>query len=156
MKPVWTEGSTGLDVREVVETRFGVADVKAPTSKLQQLHEGSFMTKARQRILAAWASVLIGTATPVLSQTATTKLARGAAGITTGFLEIPGNIVQQTREKGAVGVPIGLALGLGMFVTRELVGAYELLTSPFPIPAGYKPILSPEYPWSYFAVTKER
>jgi putative exosortase-associated protein (TIGR04073 family) len=68
-------------------------------------------------------------------------------------LEIPGNIVQQTRERGAVGVPIGLGRGLGMFVARELVGAYELLTAPFPLPASYKPIVSPEYPWSYFVVT---
>lgn len=35
-----------------------------------------------------------------------------------------------------------------MFITRELVGVYELLTTPFPIPAGFKPILSPDYPWS--------
>lgn len=112
--------------------------------------------KARLLALAASAGLSLCAAPPALSETATAKLARGAAGITTGFLEIPGNIVQQTREKGAVGVPIGLALGLGMFVTRELVGVYELLTSPFPLPAGYKPILSPEYPWSYFAVTKER
>ena len=78
---------------------------------------------------------------------------RGAAGLTTGVLEIPGNIVQQTRERGALGVPIGLGRGLGMFVARELVGAYELLTAPFPLPASYKPIVSPEYPWSYFVVT---
>lgn len=113
------------------------------------------MNKARLLALAASASLSLCAAPPAFSETATAKLARGAAGITTGFLEIPGNIVQQTREKGAVGVPIGLALGLGMFVTRELVGVYELLTSPFPLPADYKPILSPEYPWSYFAVTKE-
>jgi putative exosortase-associated protein (TIGR04073 family) len=63
---------------------------------------------------------------------------------------LPGNIVQETSERGAAGVPIGLALGLGMIVARELVGVYEFVTAPFPAPAGYRPILSPEYPWDYF------
>jgi putative exosortase-associated protein (TIGR04073 family) len=111
------------------------------------------MNTARQLILAASAGLVLCVTPAARAETAAAKFARGAAGIATGVLEVPGNIVQQTREKGAIGVPIGLALGLGMFVTRELVGVYEFLTAPFPIPAGFKPILSPEYPWSYFAVT---
>jgi hypothetical protein len=35
-------------------------------------------------------------------------------------------------------------------VVRPLVGVYELVTAPFPVPAGYRPILQPEYPWGYF------
>ena len=45
---------------------------------------------------------------------------------------------------------IGVAKGLGMIVARELIGVYEFVTAPFPAPAGYKPILQPEYPWDYF------
>jgi len=30
------------------------------------------------------------------------------------------------------------------------VGVWEFISAPFPLPAGYQPILSPEYPWSYF------
>jgi putative exosortase-associated protein (TIGR04073 family) len=82
--------------------------------------------------------------------TAADKLGRGLAGITTGFLEVPGNIVKETRAKGAVGFPIGLATGLGMLVTRELVGVYEFVSAPFPAPSGFRPILTPEYPWDYF------
>lgn len=78
------------------------------------------------------------------------KFGRGLAGMTLGFLEIPGNIVKETRAQGPIGVPIGLAYGLGMTVTRELVGVYEFLSAPFPVPAGYRPILRPEYPWDYF------
>lgn len=78
------------------------------------------------------------------------KFGRGLAGMTCGFLEIPGNIVQETRKSGAIGVPVGLAMGLGMTVTRELVGVYEFVTAPFPVPTGFKPILRPEYPWDYF------
>lgn len=82
--------------------------------------------------------------------TAVDKLGRGLAGMTTGFLEVPGNIVKETEAKGAVGFPIGLATGLGMLVTRELVGVYEFVSAPFPVPSGFRPILNPEYPWDYF------
>jgi hypothetical protein len=34
-------------------------------------------------------------------------------------------------------------------VVRELVGAYELVTSPIPVPAGYAPVMRPEYPWEH-------
>lgn len=85
-----------------------------------------------------------------VGHTAAQKFGRGLAGMTTGFLEIPGNIVKETQAKGAVGFPIGLATGLGMTVTRELVGVYEFISAPFPVPSGFRPILTPEYPWDYF------
>lgn len=79
------------------------------------------------------------------------KFGRGLAAMTCGFLELPGNIVKTTRAKGiGYGLTLGVAEGLGRIVARELVGVYEFLTAPFPAPAGYKPVLSPEYPWGYF------
>jgi len=84
------------------------------------------------------------------ANTAAQKFGRGLAGMTCGFLELPGNIVKETRAKGAIGVPIGMATGLGMMVTRELVGVYEFVTAPFPMPSGFRPILKPNYPWDYF------
>ncbi|MGR8933553.1 MAG: exosortase system-associated protein, TIGR04073 family [Gammaproteobacteria bacterium] len=84
------------------------------------------------------------------AHTAAQKFGRGLAGMTLGFLEIPGNIVKETRAQGPIGVPVGLAYGLGMTVTRELVGVYEFVSAPFAVPAGYSPILRPEYPWDYF------
>jgi putative exosortase-associated protein (TIGR04073 family) len=85
------------------------------------------------------------------AQSAPRKLGRGLAAMTCGFLELPGNIVKETRARGAgVGVPLGFAKGLGGIVVRELVGVYEFLTAPMPWPAGYKPILEPEFPWDYF------
>ncbi len=86
----------------------------------------------------------------VAGRTSAQKFGRGLAGMTCGFLEIPGNIVKETHAKGALGFPIGLATGLGMTVTRELVGVYEFITAPFPMPSGFRPILTPEYPWDYF------
>jgi hypothetical protein len=37
-----------------------------------------------------------------------------------------------------------------MLVARELVGVYEFVTAPFPVPESYEPILRPEHPWDYF------
>jgi putative exosortase-associated protein (TIGR04073 family) len=87
---------------------------------------------------------------PAAAQTAVDKLGRGLAGMTCGFLEFPGNIYRETKRNGAEGIPLGFAKGLGMIVARELVGVYEFVTAPLPFPDNYRPILEPEYPWSYF------
>jgi putative exosortase-associated protein (TIGR04073 family) len=118
------------------------------------------MKKLRIYVLAAFTALTLfslpnayahKSATPSSAgHTSAQKFGRGLAGMTTGFLEIPGNIVKETQAKGAVGFPIGLATGLGMTVTRELVGVYEFISAPFPVPAGFRPILTPEYPWDYF------
>jgi putative exosortase-associated protein (TIGR04073 family) len=90
------------------------------------------------------------------ADTAADKFGRGLAAMTTGFLELPGNIVVESRRSGAaVGMTYGFAKGLGGIVVRELVGVYEFVTAPFPVPAGYEPILSPEYPWGYFDESRE-
>jgi len=77
-------------------------------------------------------------ASPAGAQTAARKFGRGLAGMTTGFLEFPGNTYAETEKRGAVGVPIGMAKGLGMIVSRELVGVYEVVSAPFPAPAGFR------------------
>lgn len=113
---------------------------------------------ARQRnfqriaICAALVGILLA---PSLSQaveyTAARKAGRGLAAMTTGFLEIPGNMVAESRKRGAgAGVPLGFVFGLGKVVIRELVGVYEFISSPFEAPAGFVPIIEPEFPWSYF------
>lgn len=88
--------------------------------------------------------------------TAGRKAGRGFAAVTTGFLEIPGNVVAETRRSGAAtGMTLGFVKGLGGLVVRHLVGAYEIVTAPFAVPAGYRPILRPEYPWGYFDESRE-
>ncbi len=85
------------------------------------------------------------------AQSAARKCGRGLAAMTTGFLEIPGNMVKESRETGpARGMTLGFVKGLGAVVVRELVGVYEFVTSPFELPRGYAPIIQPEFPWSYF------
>jgi len=79
------------------------------------------------------------------------KLGRGFAAMTCGVMELPGNMVKLTRERGpAYGFTLGVAQGLGMIVVRELVGVYEFVTFPIPAPPGYRPIIRPEFPWGYF------
>lgn len=108
------------------------------------------MKKLRTHIVVLLAALAMFSCPSAYAQTAAHKFGRGLAGMTCGFLEIPGNIVRETQRSGAIGFPVGLAKGVGMTVTRELVGVYEFISAPFPAPAGFRPILSPEYPWDYF------
>ena len=105
----------------------------------------------RMCLVLALLGLVLALATPAAAQTAARKAGRGLAGMTAAFLEVPGNMIAQNRARGAAeGIPLGFAKGLGMIVPRVLVGVYELLSAPFPAPAGYRPILEPEFPWDYF------
>jgi putative exosortase-associated protein (TIGR04073 family) len=75
------------------------------------------------------------------------KLGRGVANVVTGVLALPGSIAAETRADGVAGVPKGIGLGLWRTVSRELVGVYEMVTFPIPVPDDYRPILEPPYPW---------
>lgn len=120
-------------------------------------HASSRRPSSRGRVLrgAAWALVAglllaVAVPAPAEARSAARKFGRGLAAMTCGFLEFPGNIYEETRRRGPIGVPIGMALGAGKIVARELIGVYEFLTAPFPLPAGFEPILRPEFPWGYF------
>src|SRR5207302_2981631 len=92
---------------------------------------------ARSLVLAAGLLVLLA-APPASAETAGRKFLRGFAGMTTAFLEVPGNMVAETRTHGpAEGLPLGFAKGLGMIIPRVLVGVYEFLSAPFPAPADF-------------------
>jgi len=105
--------------------------------------------------LAALAVVLV-VPRDTFAQTALRKAGRGLAAMTTGFLEIPGNMYRDGQAEGAGGVALGFAKGLGLLVPRTLVGVYEFVTAPIPAPAGFRPILTPEFPWGYFEGTDSR
>ncbi len=85
------------------------------------------------------------------SQRTLDKMARGVAGMATGVLELPGQMVEETRENGlASGLTVGVAKGLGGVVTRELVGFYQFASAPFDKPDGLDAALAHRYPWDYF------
>lgn len=116
-----------------------------------QVAEAAPRRRAVAALLVAAALALAAAPAQAQRHDAPRKLGRGLAAMTTGFLELPGNIVQTTRERGpGWGLTLGFAEGLGRIVVRELVGVYEFVTAPFPVPAGYRPILEPEFPWGYF------
>jgi putative exosortase-associated protein (TIGR04073 family) len=101
-------------------------------------------------VLAALLGLVL--APPAASaDSAARKCGRGLANMVVGVLAIPGEMVKETRATSpARGFTMGFAMGLGMLVVRELVGVYEFISSPFPIPEGFKPIVEPEFPWDYF------
>ena len=83
--------------------------------------------------------------------TAALKAGRGLGNITTGFLEFPAHVIERSRQHGPwMGVPVGLIEGSVRFVQRTVVGVYELLTAPFAVPAGYEPVMEPEFAWDHF------
>lgn len=106
---------------------------------------------ARWMILALVLCVGFSSAASAQEMTATRKAGRGVTGLTLGILELPGNITQEWRNDGPLmGLTVGLVMGIVKVPSRTLIGAYELVTAPFALPAGYEALLAPEYPWSYF------
>lgn len=93
----------------------------------------------------------LAVAQPVLAEQDTgrlvmTKLFRGMANAVTGWMEIPKQMIQTSEAQGVgVGVTWGFAKGIGWAVGRSVIGAYEIITFPFPVPEEYKPVLQPEY-----------
>ena len=111
------------------------------------------MTAHRSFVFAALVAfgLVAGLPADGAAQSAARKAGRGVAAMTTSFLEVPGNMVREAGRRGnAEGIPLGFVMGLGMIVVRTLVGVYEFVSAPFPAPPGYRPIIEPEFPWSYF------
>jgi len=81
-------------------------------------------------------------------RTAGDKLVRGLANVFTGFIEIPRNIHNTTRDETMLsGWTVGLGKGLGWMGLRFLVGIYEVVSFPFPLPRDYAPVVEPEFVW---------
>ena len=75
-----------------------------------------------------------------------TKLGRGVANTSTGWVELPKNIYNTSVQDNAfAGFTLGLAKGAGMALVRTGAGVYEVVTFPFPLPQDFRPILEPEY-----------
>ncbi|MDP1770700.1 MAG: exosortase system-associated protein, TIGR04073 family [Methylobacter sp.] len=76
------------------------------------------------------------------------KLGQGFANITTGFVEIPKNMVNISHDQNVfVGLTWGLLRGVLQTVSRTTVGAAELITSPIPT----KDFITPPYIWDRFS-----
>jgi len=70
------------------------------------------------------------------------KLGRGLMNILDAVVEIPGTMLRTGEEKGAgAAFTEGLFMGVVNTVKRVVVGAYETVSFPIPVPADYEPIL---------------
>lgn len=83
---------------------------------------------------------------PCWADTMWTKLGRGMGNAAFGWLEIlhqPINMGKQERWPFAIfgGVPKGIVYAVG----RTLVGVYEVVTFPVPLPSGYHAMMEPEF-----------
>ena len=111
-----------------------------------------------RRAPALVALIAIVAATPCWAQStsdesdAGDKALRGLANILTGVMVFPGEIRRKWNEGGpGMGLTVGVAQGASMIVVRELIGIFELVSSPTPWPKeNFDPILEPAYPWYYF------
>lgn len=85
------------------------------------------------------------------------KLFRGIVNAATGWLEIPKQMSVTWQESGpSMGASWGFLKGIGYAVARSVSGAYEIVTFPFPIPEGYRPIMQPEYVLSDMSSSESR
>lgn len=84
------------------------------------------------------------------------KLGRGVANVAFGALELPITIFKVNSDENAIAAyTYGVFLGVARCLTREVVGAVEIVTFPIPLPgckpypyetgAGMGPILKPEW-----------
>jgi putative exosortase-associated protein (TIGR04073 family) len=75
------------------------------------------------------------------------KLGRGACNMVTFPFELFNQVSKVNTTDGPMAAwTWGLVKGVGMTGFRALVGVYEVVTFPMPIPEGYKPILTdPEF-----------
>ena len=75
------------------------------------------------------------------------KLGRGISNVVSSPLELSKNIGDANKSDGTfAALTSGLLQGLADTVGRIVIGAYEIVTFPIPIPEDYKAILTdPEY-----------
>ena len=80
------------------------------------------------------------------------KALRGLANILAGVMAFPGEMYKAWNKEGpSYGLTVGVALGIAMIPARELVGVFELVTSPAAWPnKKFAPLLTPVHPWGYF------
>lgn len=74
------------------------------------------------------------------------KLGRGVTNVLTGWVEIPKQIAREwTRTDPITGTIVGACKGVVVAVARTFVGAYEVISFPFPVPSDYQVIMEPEF-----------
>ena len=92
---------------------------------------------------------LICIQSPCHAQNMFRKLGRGISNIGTSIFEIPKSIQESFYSDGPVAATTyGMIDGIFKFFVRTVVGAYEVITFPIPLPSEYAPIVEPEFLFS--------
>ncbi len=106
------------------------------------------------RVVFVSGMALLGFATAVFAgemvpPAAAQKAVRGLANTGLGVaVELPKTVYYDTLEDGPLyGLTVGVLEGLSWGIARTLVGIYEVVTFPFPVPEGYRPIYTPGFPY---------
>jgi putative exosortase-associated protein (TIGR04073 family) len=74
------------------------------------------------------------------------KLARGITNTATGWVEFPKEIGRSVEKSGDfAGLVVGPFKGIAKAIGRTVVGVYEVVTFPIPLPRRYEPVIEPEY-----------
>lgn len=96
-------------------------------------------------ILGMAALVLTGLISEAFAKDdAFTKFGRGMANITLSFGELYTQPILLSKDNDiSTAFFGGLFKGTAMFIVREAVGIYEVITFPLPVPKEYKPIIEP-------------
>lgn len=91
--------------------------------------------------------IILVLASPAYCNDPVKKLGRGLCNIGTFFFEVPLQISRINQTDGPMAACTwGILKGVGMSGVRLLVGAYETVTFPVPMPGNYDPILKdPEF-----------
>ena len=107
------------------------------------------MKKIRFVIILAIIVSLLSIQSPCYAENMLRKLGRGVCNIATSVIELPKSIQESFYDDGPLAAATyGILDGLYKFTARAVVGVYEVITFPVPIPAYYAPIVEPEFLFS--------
>ncbi len=101
-------------------------------------------------LLFLFAAPLLDAAEIAPEGTPVRKLQRGFLNIALSPIEISKELDKEKKVDSFI--PSWFSgIGRGSFyaVGRALTGVYDMLTFPFPVPAGYEPLVSPEFAWEH-------
>lgn len=102
----------------------------------------------RNIIVILLAVAVLLTVTPMLyAKTPGEKFLRGVANSLSGILEVPKQICVETKESKnyIVGPIAGFAKGAAFGLMRTVSGLWDVFTFPIQAPAGYEPLMKPDY-----------
>lgn len=76
------------------------------------------------------------------------KLQRGFVNVALSPMEISHELAKGKNEESFVPTWFtGFGRGSIYMVGRALAGVYDMITAPVALPAGYEPLVQPEFPW---------